>query len=476
MSNTNTLEAIEENKSNKKFQQRRTLEFVEASAMMREEEFSRLSKISHVNNTSIISNISNISEVSLNFSNMSSLSNSNINNNRTHERNLDGDYWLNEDDDTISSKSNKSINKKRRKKFCCFYCNTRGLLIWIWVTATLLILGLIYAVAVIVTYQNCYHLTEKFDLMPSETISFDPNIYNNFIIEDFNNVQEGEIIVSQNNVSNNNNNNNNNNSNNGNATLTVRLATIKNSDSFTKSEFRDSNFNLQILRKSFPNSNTLSWLGYLTIPPKCISARLELSLPNTQNTSNTNSILKIDSKTFNIKLNQDLNSPIQLTTSKGDIIFNNTLFTNQLSITTNNGNIDGNLNTRNGLNIITDTGSVKLNLTLNDNNLLNDNRQFDNNIKIKAPKGEIINLGINIQEGIKSPNIDINSDSSNVSIKFNGTFNGQYDINSSNGNVKIEKGLDILNKKNDNIGNFSDLTLIGKINIKSNRGNIDVKF
>lgn len=111
MSNTNTLEAIEENKSNKKFQQRRTLEFVEASAMMREEEFSRLSKISHVNNTSIISNISNISEVSLNFSNMSSLSNSNINNNRTHERNLDGDYWLNEDDDTISSKSNKSINK-----------------------------------------------------------------------------------------------------------------------------------------------------------------------------------------------------------------------------------------------------------------------------------------------------------------------------------------------------------------------------
>ncbi|CAG8649333.1 338_t:CDS:2 [Rhizophagus irregularis] len=389
MSNTNTLEAIEENKSNKKFQQRRTLEFVEASAMMREEEFSRLSKISHVNNTSIISNISNISEVSLNFSNMSSLSNSNINNNRTHERNLDGDYWLNDDDDTIS---------KRRKKFCCSYCNTRGLLIWIWVTATLLILGLIYAVAVIVTYQNCYHLTEKFDLMPSETISFDPNIYNNFIIEDFNNVQEGEIIVSQNN-----------------------------------------------LRKSFPNSNTLSWLGYLTIPPKCISARLELSLPNTQNTPNTNSILKIDSKTFNIKLNQDLNSPIQLITSKGDIIFNNTLFTNQLSITTNNGNIDGNLNTRNGLNIITDTG-------------------------------EIINLGINIQEGIKSPNIDINSDSSNVSIKFNGTFNGQYDINSSNGNVKIEKGLDILNQKSDNIGNFNDLILIGKINIKSNRGNIDVKF
>ncbi|PKK72966.1 hypothetical protein RhiirC2_741780 [Rhizophagus irregularis] len=42
---------------------------------------------------------------------MSSLSNSNINNNRTHERNLDGDYWLNDDDDTISSKSNKSINK-----------------------------------------------------------------------------------------------------------------------------------------------------------------------------------------------------------------------------------------------------------------------------------------------------------------------------------------------------------------------------
>lgn len=157
----------------------------------------------------------------------------------------------------------------------------------------------------------------------------------------------------------------------------------------------------------------------MTIPPKCISARLELSLPNTQNTPNTNSILKIDSKTFNIKLNQDLNSPIQLITSKGDIIFNNTLFTNQLSITTNNGNIDGNLNTRNGLNIITDTGSVKLNLTLNDNNLLNDiNRQSNNNIKIKAPKGEIINLGINIQEGIKSPNIDINSDSSNVSIKF----------------------------------------------------------
>ncbi|RGB34959.1 hypothetical protein C1646_815080 [Rhizophagus diaphanus] len=470
MPNTNTLEAIEENKSNKKFQQRRTLEFVEASAMMREEEFSRLSKISHVNNTSIISNISNISEVSLNFSNMSSLSNSNINNNRTHERNLDGDYWLNDDDDTIS---------KRRKKFCCFYCNTRGLLIWIWITATLLILGLIYAIAVIVTYQNCYHLTEKFDLMASETISFDPNIYNNFIIEDFNNVQEGEIIVSQNNVSNNNNNNNNNNSNNGNATLSVRLATIKNSDSFTKSEFRDSNFNLQILRKSFPNSNTLSWLGYLMIPPKCISARLELSLPNTQNTTNstnTNSILKINSKTFNIKLNQGLNSPIQLITSKGNIIFNNTLFTNQLSITTNNGNINGNLNTRNGLNINTDTGSVKLNLILNNNNLLNDNGQSNNNIKIKAPKGEIINLGINIQEGIKSPNIDINSDSSNVLIKFNGTFNGQYDINSSNGNVKIEKGTDILKQKSDNIGNFNNLTLIGKINIKSNHGNIDVKF
>lgn len=111
MSNTNTIEG---NNRNKKFQQRRTLQFVEASAMMREEEFSRLSKISHVNNTSIISNVSNISEVSLNFSNnMSTLSNNNNNNNNNndngrYEGNLDGDYWLN-DNETVSSKSNKSM-------------------------------------------------------------------------------------------------------------------------------------------------------------------------------------------------------------------------------------------------------------------------------------------------------------------------------------------------------------------------------
>jgi hypothetical protein len=176
------------------------------------------------------------------------------------------------------------------------------------------------------------------------------------------------------------------------------------------------------LRKSFPNSNTFSWLGYLSIPPKCISARLELILPTNTNTS---SILQINSKSYNIKLNQYLNSSIKLITSKGDITFKNVSFTNPLSIMTDRGNINGDLNsiqsTRNELNINTDNGSVELNLNIiknSSNNLLNNNIEGQSNIKINALKGEIINLGINTQGGVKSPNIDINSDVSDVSIKL----------------------------------------------------------
>ncbi|GBC02540.1 hypothetical protein RclHR1_04680001, partial [Rhizophagus clarus] len=333
-------------------------------------------------------------------------------------------------------------------------------------------------VIILITYQNCYHLTDKLDLITPETISYDPNIYNNLIIDDFNNVQEGEIIVSQNNVSNNNNNNDNNNSN---ATLTIRLATIKNSDSFTKSEFQDSKFNLQILRKSFPNSNTFSWLGYLSIPPKCISARLELTLPPNINAP---SILQINSKSLDIELNQELNSPIQLITSKGDVNFRNNSFTNQLLITTNSGDIYGNLNsiqsTTNELNINTDDGSIQLNLNIiktSSDNLSNDN-EGQSNIKINNMKGSFVNLGaVNIQDGAKSPNIYINSGTSDISIKFNNSsFNGNYEIYSSGGKIKIEKGPDILSQNIGNIGDFTNEALIGRVNISSTSGVIDVKF
>ncbi|PKY62295.1 hypothetical protein RhiirA4_488538 [Rhizophagus irregularis] len=56
------------------------------------------------------------------------------------------------------------------------------------------------------------------------------------------------------------------------------------------------------------------------------------------------------------------------------------------------------------LNINTSYSSVKLNLNIdkNLNNILNNN-EGQANIKINTLKGEIINLNINIQEGIKSP-------------------------------------------------------------------------
>ena len=107
-----------------------------------------------------------------------------------------------------------------------------------------------------------------------------------------------------------------------NATLSVRLSTIKNQDSFTKSEFQNSTFNLQIviqktltfglLRKSFPNSN--GWA--LRIPPKCIAARLELTLL-TLNLTTT----RINSKKFKIRFKPILKSysnPILLETSEGE--------------------------------------------------------------------------------------------------------------------------------------------------------------
>jgi hypothetical protein len=108
MSNINTIIGLGRKKRNKKIQQRRRLETVEASAVMREE-FSRISNISnisnvsHVNNTSNLSNVSNFSGVSLTFSNNNN-NNSNYNNNGMYEGNADGDYWL-DDDDTVSNNS-----------------------------------------------------------------------------------------------------------------------------------------------------------------------------------------------------------------------------------------------------------------------------------------------------------------------------------------------------------------------------------
>ncbi|RIA86611.1 hypothetical protein C1645_740723 [Glomus cerebriforme] len=244
---SNTTSNIDSEENNKPTQQQNILQPVEASATISEEESNNIEYMNY--------------------------------NNNVYVGNSDGDYWL-------DNESNTSV---RRKTLCgCLCCYAKGLLIWIWVAAILLIFGLIYAIVVLVTYQQCYHLTENFDSIEPKIISYDPNIYNNFIIDDLNNIREGEIIVSQNNLSNNNNNN---------ATLSIRLSTIKKFDSYINTNFKDSTFNLQILRKSFPNSRKFAWLGYLSIPPKCIAAQLELTLPTTTTTSST---IQINSNQFNV--------------------------------------------------------------------------------------------------------------------------------------------------------------------------------
>ncbi|CAG8446372.1 6097_t:CDS:2 [Funneliformis mosseae] len=364
-------------------------------------------------------------------------------------------------DKEASDITTNSDTKLQRKKACG--CLTRIILIW--ATVILLILGLIYGVVIIVCYQNCDHLSKHIELIEPEIISYDPNLYNNFNIEDFNNVKDGEILVSQNVEPNDNN-----------ATLSVKLATLTYTNAFTKSIFQDSTFNLQILRESFPNSKKLAWLGYLTIPPKCVVVRLELTLPQIKN----NATSLINSNRFNTNFANNsvpYSNPIHLETSDGDVSFDNSLLANQLSVVTLSGNINGNLiqSMQNDFNLETKSGNIKLNLDikkdLGDNNLVSPGQS---NVKVTTSKGDI-NLGINIEKDIKSPNVDISSVHSDISVGFNNSFNGHYDIKST-GQIKIENNHEITSTANGDVGDFNNNELSGVVNIRSNNGKIDAKF
>ncbi|CAI2168542.1 8541_t:CDS:2 [Funneliformis geosporum] len=400
-------------------------------------------------------NISEQGDTTVDINNESS--NLYLDDDETSKNNMNSDYRINHSKEASDLSSN-SDTRFQRKKACC--CLTRIVLIW--VTVILLMFGLIYAIVIVVCIQNCDHLSKHIDSIEPEIISYDPNLYTNFTIEDFNNVKEGEIVVSQSVVPNDNN-----------ATLSIRLATLTYTKAYMKSEFQDSTFILQILRESFPNSKKLAWLGYLSIPPKCVVARLELTLP--QFTKNATTL--INSNRFKTNFTQNLvpyTSPIHLETSDGDISFENNLLANQLSIVTQGGNINGNLiqSKQNDINIETHNGKITINLDIKgDKNLVN---QGQSNVKVTTSKGDI-NLGISIEKDIKSPNVEINSIHSDISVGFNNSFNGHYEIKSA-GKIKVVNNLEITSKTNGEIGDFNNEELSGVVNIRSKNGDVDAKF
>lgn len=146
-------------------------------------------------------------------------------------------------------------------------------------------------------------------------------------------------------------------------------------------------------------------------------------LPNYNNessSSSTSTISKINSKNYKTIFKfKSYSKPIRLETTTGDITFENHSLTSQLLIETRDGNIYGNLfqSHKSELNIKTDGGYVNLNLNITKIYDDDDNDLQSSKVKATTVSGNI-NFGINIEEGIKSPNVDISSDYSNISVGF----------------------------------------------------------
>ncbi|RIA91928.1 hypothetical protein C1645_766341 [Glomus cerebriforme] len=300
--------------------------------------------------------------------------------------------------------------------FCCL------------IVITIVILAVILAVNV----NACSNLSKSVDIntITPSVYTYDPNAFPTFNFNSFNNIltKTGQIYVTQSNSTSDTN-----------ITVSVRIAATRD-ESITVKEENDDSTKKIFIQRADTFKGSLAWIGYLSLPPRCILAKVEVVLPQT--IPSTTSI-DTDVNDIVFDANSVPYSQMNAKTINGDINVNNFAVGN-LTLNTYNGGITGSVSgIINQLIATTNNGKIQLNVLVNFN--------------------------------ATNPNIETTNSNGDIQLSFSSSFNGNYDAKTDLGKVTIINASPETNedkRKAGKVGNNGNGSLI----TTTKSGNINITF
>ncbi|CAI2177079.1 20680_t:CDS:2 [Funneliformis geosporum] len=292
---------------------------------------------------------------------------------------------------------------------------------------------IILAIIAGVNIHACNKLSQKVDInsvIPTN-FTYDPNIFSSLEFNSLNSImtKSGKIYVQQSNSTSDTN-----------VTVSVRIAATKENEAFVKGEDVET-----IKRITVERSNTFkgafAWVGYLSLPPRCILAQVEVILPQTIPATTS---IETDVNDIVIYSNSvPYSSKIKLTTINGEIDIRN-LTVDSLNLNTINGDINASISgITNELITATDNGKIQLNVT--------------------------------VGPSATNPKIETTNKNGIIKLNFNSSFLGGYNIKTDNGKITINNAtIENVNENKKKEGKVGDGN--GSLVVDTKNGDIDVNF
>ncbi|CAG8480857.1 8019_t:CDS:2 [Funneliformis caledonium] len=282
-----------------------------------------------------------------------------------------------------------------------------------------IVIFIILAIIAGVNIHACNKLSEKVDInnvIPTN-FTYDPNIFQNLAFNSLNSImtKTGKIYVSQSNSTSDTN-----------VTVSVRIAATKTNEASVKGEDVET-----IKRITVERSNTFkgafAWVGYLSFPPRCILAQVDVILPQVI-PATTSIVTDVNDIVIYSNSVPYTSSKVKLTTINGEIDVRN-LTVESLNLNTNNGDINASvLGITSELFAATDNGKIQLNVTVDPS--------------ATNPKIETTNKnGYNVTTGngkimVYNASIETTKESKKKEGKV-GEGNGNLVVNTKNGDIDV---------------------------------------
>ncbi|GBC10705.1 hypothetical protein RclHR1_09840001 [Rhizophagus clarus] len=409
---------------------------------------------------------------------MSSTSQNVVNSSTKQSLYMDENYPYNQQEanQVIHNYDNRMVKnegrKLRRERNRCLFCCTPKVLMII--SIIYLALGIIHTVSQLFAFFGCRDLYNNMDSITPSTLSYDQSTFptlNVITSEYFKNYDE--LWISQTNDTSATN-----------TTIQIRIAT-KNSNGQYEATFTPSAYNINIAKGNAIDNFLALWTT------KCVVNRVEIILP--QVATITPTPVNINSNGLDIKFKQNAVQypyPINLKTTSSDIYIENILITNT-SIQATSGDIKGSISSlQDEINIGSTSGDI--NVKVNTNTILG----LSPKVGLKSTSGDIdlelnvsnavvkpivdvsatsgdINTDIKLANGITDSQITIEATSGDVDLKLHDTFEGQYQITTTSGDVNVGIGN---NKNHNRQGRIGSTDSQGFLKIGAKSGDVSVNF
>ncbi|CAB4387374.1 unnamed protein product [Rhizophagus irregularis] len=291
----------------------------------------------------------------------------------------------------------------------------------------------IIAVILGVNVNVCGKLSQTVDIntVTPSVHTYDPKNFPILNFISFNSIltKTGQIYVTQSNSTSDTN-----------VSVSVRVVATKDETTSIKEENADSTKKI-FLERADTFKGSLAWIGYFSLPPRCVLAKVEVVLPQT-----IPSVITIDTDVNDIVFYANpvpYSSQIIAKTVNGEIDVNN-FAVGSLTLNTNNGGITGSVSEIvNELIAITNNGGIQLNVSISSN--------------------------------ATNPKIEITNSLSDIQLNFNSSFSGSYDAKTDYGKVNIDNPSSVaISEDKKKTGKVGDKN--GTLNANTKNGNININF